>query len=101
MKDCAENRPQRSLITEPPAARENADDDARLRTRADAASSWGRAGATPSPPPTETVAALLDERDDEQGHDVDDLDHRVDGGTRRVFIRVADRVAGDGRGMGV
>src|SRR5438128_2191536 len=37
-----------------------------------------------------------DERHDQQRHDVDDLDHRVDGGTRRVLVRVADRVAGDG-----
>src|SRR5438309_4446524 len=37
-----------------------------------------------------------DERHDQQRHDVDDLDHRVDGGTRRILVRVADRVAGDG-----
>src|SRR3989442_11982616 len=37
-----------------------------------------------------------DERHDQQRHDVDDLDHRVDGGTPRVLVRVADRVAGDG-----
>src|SRR5438445_7305120 len=37
-----------------------------------------------------------DARHDQQRHDVDDLDHRVDGGTRRVLVRVADRVAGDG-----
>src|SRR5437870_9955487 len=37
-----------------------------------------------------------DERHDQQRHDVDDLDHRVDGGTRRILARVADRVAGDG-----
>src|SRR5438876_4325847 len=37
-----------------------------------------------------------DERDDQQRDDVDDLDHRVDGGTRRILARVADRVAGDG-----
>src|SRR2546427_2188638 len=44
-----------------------------------------------------------DERHDQQRHDVDDLDHRVDGGTRRVLVRVSDRVAGDGglvRGRG-
>src|SRR5947209_6626238 len=37
-----------------------------------------------------------DERHDQQRDDVDDLDHRVDGGTRRILARVADRVAGDG-----
>src|SRR3989442_12201041 len=37
-----------------------------------------------------------DERHDQQRHDVDDLDHRVDGGTRRILARVADRIAGDG-----
>src|SRR2546425_2120674 len=37
-----------------------------------------------------------DERHDQQRHDVDDLDHRADGGTRRVLVPVAGRVAGDG-----
>src|SRR2546422_9394934 len=37
-----------------------------------------------------------DERHGQQRHDVDDLDHRVAGGARRVLVRVADRGAGDG-----
>ncbi len=49
------------------------------------------------------IAGFLqdEERDDEQSDNVDDLDHRVDGGTRGVLVRVADRIAGDGRGVSV
>ena len=47
-------------------------------------------------------ASLLDqERDDQQRDDVDDLDHRVEGRAGGVLVRVADRVAGDGRLVGV
>ena len=34
-------------------------------------------------------------RQQQQGHDVGDLDHRVDGGARRVLVGVADGVTGD------
>src|SRR5690242_2608475 len=40
-----------------------------------------------------------DQRDDQDRHDVRDLDHRVDRGARRVLVRVADRVAGDRCGV--
>ena len=36
------------------------------------------------------------QRHDQQRHDIDDLDQRVDGGACRVFVRVAHRVAGHG-----
>ena len=45
-------------------------------------------------PPTTPLRLLDQERDHQQRDDVDDLDHRVDGGARRVFVRVADGVAG-------
>ena len=34
-------------------------------------------------------------RQDQEGDDVDDLDHRVDGGTGGVLVGIADRVASD------
>src|SRR5919199_5061171 len=37
-----------------------------------------------------------EDRKQQQRDDVDDLDHRVDGGTGRVLVGVADRVAGHG-----
>ena len=37
------------------------------------------------------------EADQEQRDDVEDLDHRVDRGARRVFVGIADGVAGNGR----
>ncbi len=40
-------------------------------------------------------------REQQQRHDISDLDHRVDRGARRVLVRIADRIAGDGRLMGV
>ena len=40
---------------------------------------------------------LYQEGDQKQGDDVEYFDHRVDGRSSRVFIRIADGVAGDGR----
>src|SRR5918999_503387 len=40
-----------------------------------------------------------DEGDDEDRDDVRDLDHRIDRRPGCVLVRVADRVAGDRRGM--
>jgi putative flippase GtrA len=51
--------------------------------------------AAASPPP------LRDDRDDEDGHDVGHLDHRVDRRPRRVLERVAHGVAGDRGGVGL
>ena len=47
-------------------------------------------------------AAISDqERDDQEGHDVGDLDHRVDGRAGGVLVGVADGVAGDRGGVGL
>src|SRR5919106_345756 len=42
-----------------------------------------------------------DDGNDQQGDDVGDLDHRVDRRPGGVLVGVADRVAGDRRGMGL
>src|SRR5205823_2402939 len=44
---------------------------------------------------------LDEQRHDQERDNVDDLDHRIDGGARRIFVGVADRVAGDGSPMGL
>src|SRR4051812_5939925 len=41
-------------------------------------------------------AAVGQNGQQQQGHDVGDLDHRVHGRTRGVLVGVADSVAGDG-----
>ena len=43
------------------------------------------------------ISELVEITDQEQRHDVEDLDHRVDRRARRVFVRIADRIAGHGR----
>ena len=63
-----------------------------------------RAAPTSRPPRTKNAGAstqpLRDDRDDEDGHDVGHLDHRVDRGAGGVLERVADGVAGDRRRRG-
>ena len=56
----------------------------------------------PHPPPWADVAVqdltplgLGDDRDDQDRHDVGDLDHGVDRRARGVLERIADGVAGD------
>ena len=39
---------------------------------------------------------LRHDRDQEDGHDVGDLDQRIDGWASGVLVRIADGVAGDG-----
>src|SRR5215217_2084433 len=60
----------------------------------------GPAAWRPGRPP-ERRSWLDQERDDQQSHDVCDLDHRVDGWAGGVLVRVADRVAGDRGGVGL
>src|SRR5687767_6805886 len=55
----------------------------------------GRAGRKARRAPGRSQARLDQERDDQQGHDVRDLDHRVDRGAGGVLVGVADRVARD------
>ena len=44
---------------------------------------------------------LLDQKgNDEQGHDVDDFNHRVDRRTGRILKRIADRITGYRRFVG-
>src|SRR5690606_20886343 len=50
---------------------------------------WGRRSGGSRIPP------LLQQRDQEQGRDVDDLDQRVDGRAGGVLVGIADGVAGD------
>src|SRR5690349_18525942 len=42
---------------------------------------------------------LKENRDDQDGHDVDHFDHRIDRWTGRVLIRIADGITGHGRGV--
>ena len=43
---------------------------------------------------------LKENWDDEDGDDVDDFDHRIDGRACRVLVGIADGIAGHGRGVG-
>src|SRR6185437_5005526 len=52
-------------------------------------------------PPTLLAVDRGDDRDDQDRDDVGDLDHRVDRRAGRVLVRVADRVARDGSGVGL
>src|SRR5579884_1536063 len=56
------------------------------------------AGAAPS---TASAVDGDDQRDDQDRDDVRDLDHRVDRRAGGVLVRIADGVAGDGRGVGL
>src|ERR1700674_497945 len=73
--------------------------------RGDAGSSFGEVSMTiityPAPALVSQTfprsrSSLLEERHQQQSHDFEHLDHRVDGGTGGVFVGIADRVAGDG-----
>jgi hypothetical protein len=44
----------------------------------------------------EGLSSVRQDRQQQQGHDIGDLDRRVDGGTGCILVRIADRVAGDG-----
>src|SRR5579875_2029724 len=48
-----------------------------------------------------SACVMGEDREEEDRHDVDDLDHRVDGGTGGVLVGIADGIAGDGGLMGV
>ena len=45
--------------------------------------------------------SVREDRQQQQRHDVGDLDHRIDGGARRVLVGIADGVAGHRRLVGV
>ena len=49
-------------------------------------------------PPT---GLFKEERDDQNGHDVDHFDHRIDGGTGGVLVGIAHGVAGNGGLVGI
>ena len=44
--------------------------------------------------------ALGDYREQQQRDDIGDFDHRVDGRTRRILVRIANRIAGNRSLMG-